>query len=442
MFTQFALHERLLKAVAELNFAEPTPVQVAAIPPALEGRDLRVTAQTGSGKTAAFLLPLLNSLIGDAKPRVEIRSLILLPTRELAQQTLKEVERFSQFTFVKSGLVTGGEDFKVQAAMLRKLPDILIATPGRLIEQLNAGSLDLKAVQVLIFDEADRMLDMGFAEAIERITVECANRRQTLLFSATTGGAALREVVAGVLRDPVHLKLNSVGELSETTRQQVITADDPMHKERLVQWLLSNETYQKAIIFTNTRAQADRLYGHLVADEFKAFVLHGEKDQKDRKLAIERFSQGANRVLVATDVAARGLDIDGLDLVINFDMPRSGDEYVHRIGRTGRAGADGLAISLICHNDWNLMSSIERYLKQRFERRVIKELKGSYQGPKNLKASGKAAGTKKKKIGDKKDVKKAAAKRKPSARPNNAPSAVVSQDGLAPLKRKKPASAD
>ncbi|MFZ6045615.1 DEAD/DEAH box helicase [Pseudomonas sp. CR3202] len=442
MFSQFALHERLLKAVAELKFVEPTPVQVAAIPPALEGRDLRVTAQTGSGKTAAFVLPLLNRLIGEAKPRERIRSLILLPTRELAQQTLKEVERFSQFTFIKSGIVTGGEDFKVQAAMLRKLPDVLVATPGRLIEHLNAGTVDLREVEVLVLDEADRMLDMGFAEDMQRITELCANREQTLLFSATTGGAALREVSANVLRDPLHLRLNSVDQLNESTRQQIITADHPEHKEELARWLLANETYQKAIIFTNTRAQADRLYGHLVAGGYKAFVLHGDKDQKDRKLAIERVKQGGTKVLVATDVAARGLDIEGLDLVINFDMPRSGDEYVHRVGRTGRAGGEGLAISLICHNDWNLMSSIERYLKQSFERRVIKELKGTYSGPKKVKASGKAAGAKKKKTekkGDKKAPAKAAApKRKPS-KPREE-SRVVSNDGMAPLKRKKPAA--
>ncbi|BCG23365.1 ATP-dependent RNA helicase SrmB [Pseudomonas tohonis] len=443
VFSQFALHERLLKAVAELKFAEPTPVQQAAIPPALEGRDLRVTAQTGSGKTAAFVLPLLNRLIGEAKPRERIRSLILLPTRELAQQTLREVERFSQFTFIKSGIVTGGEDFKVQAAMLRKLPDVLVSTPGRLIEHLNSGTVDLKEVEVLVLDEADRMLDMGFAEDMQRITAECANRKQTLLFSATTGGAALREVSAKVLNDPLHLRLNGVEQLNESTRQQIITADDIAHKEALARWLLANEDYQKAIVFTNTRAQADRFYGHLVAAGYKAFVLHGDKDQKDRKLAIDRVREGGTKVLVATDVAARGLDIQGMDLVINFDMPRSGDEYVHRVGRTGRAGGEGLAISLICHNDWNLMSSVERYLKQSFERRVIKELKGSYSGPKKVKASGKAAGVKKKKTdkkaGDKKASAKPAAKRKPSG-PRRDESKVVSADGLAPLKRKKPAA--
>ena len=439
VFSQFALHGRLLKAVAELNFVEPTPVQAAAIPLALQGRDLRVTAQTGSGKTAAFVLPLLNRLVDLRERRVEIRALILLPTRELAQQTLKQVQLFSQFTYIKSGLVTGGEDFKEQAAMLRKVPDVLIGTPGRLLEQLNAGNLDLSHVQVLILDEADRMLDMGFAEDMERLCKECENRQQTLLFSATTGGAALRDIIGKVLKDPEHLMLNSVSQLAEGTRQQIITADHDQHKEQIVQWLLANETFDKAIIFTNTRALADRIYCHLVAKDVKAFVLHGEKDQKDRKLALDRFKQGSSKVLVATDVAARGLDIDGLDLVINFDMPRSGDEYVHRVGRTGRAGSEGLAISLITHNDWNLMSSIERYLKQQFERRVIKEVKGTYNGPKKVKASGKAAGSKKKKVEKKTGDKKAAAKRKPTAKPKaNAP--LASADGLAPLKKRKPAA--
>nr|WP_282187834.1 DEAD/DEAH box helicase [Pseudomonas sp. MWU12-2020] len=441
VFSQFALHERLLKAVAELKFVEPTPVQAAAIPLALQGRDLRVTAQTGSGKTAAFVLPILNRLIGPAKIRVSIKTLILLPTRELAQQTLKEVERFSQFTFIKSGLITGGEDFKVQAAMLRKVPDILIGTPGRMIEQLNAGNLDLKEVEVLVLDEADRMLDMGFAEDVQRLVDECPNRQQTMLFSATTGGSGLREMVAKVLNNPEHLQLNAVSQLNSTTRQQIITADHNQHKEQIVNWLLANETYQKAIVFTNTRAMADRIYGRLVAQEYKAFVLHGEKDQKDRKLAIDRLKQGGVKILVATDVAARGLDVDGLDLVINFDMPRSGDEYVHRIGRTGRAGNDGLAISLICHGDWNLMSSIERYLKQSFERRTIKEVKGTYGGPKKVKASGKAVGVKKKKTDAKGDKKKTAAKtptkRKSANRPK--PDSLVSSDGMAPLKRRKPA---
>lgn len=433
MFTAFALHERLLKALAELNLTEPTPVQQAAIPLVLAGKDVRATARTGSGKTAAFLLPTLQRLLENPTKDTDVRVLILLPTRELARQTLAEVERFARYTFLKATLVTGGEDFKVQAAQLRKVPDILIGTPGRLLEHLEAGHLVLRDVTTLVLDEADRMLDMGLGESVLRLVAECPAERQTLLFSATTGGAALREVALKVLKEPQHLMLNSVSELSEQLRQEIITADDPAHKEELVFWLLAHETYQRAIIFTNTRVQADRLYGHLVARDLKAFVLHGEKDQKDRKQALERFRQGSSKVLVATDVAARGLDIDGLDLVINFDMPHSGDEYVHRVGRTGRAGAEGLAISLICHNDWNLMSSIERYLKQRFEQRLIPGLKGHYRGPKNLKASGKAVGSKKKKPDTKKaSTGKSVAKKTRPAKP------LASQDGMAPLKRRKP----
>ena len=364
-FSSLNLSPALQENLTSLGYLQMTPIQAQSLPLVLDGKDLIAKAKTGSGKTAAFVLPLLNRLVDLSGPRVEIRALILLPTRELAQQTLKQVQLFSQFTYIKAGLVTGGEDFKEQAAMLRKVPDVLIGTPGRLLEQLNAGNLDLSHVEVLILDEADRMLDMGFAEDMERLCKECENRKQTLLFSATTGGAALRDIIGKVLKDPEHLMLNSVSQLAEGTRQQIITADHDQHKEQIVQWLLANETYQKAIIFTNTRALADRIYGHLVAKEVKAFVLHGEKDQKDRKLAIDRFKDGGSKVLVATDVAARGLDIDGLDLVINFDMPRSGDEYVHRIGRTGRAGNKGLAITLFSPEDAPLLEKVEAVLDTR-----------------------------------------------------------------------------
>lgn len=445
MFADYGLHERLLKALSTLSFKEPTPVQVAAIPPALEGRDLRVTAKTGSGKTAAFVLPLLHRLLQDSKPQAGARVLILLPTRELALQTLKEVERFAQFTFIKAGLITGGEGFKEQAAALRKNPEVVIGTPGRVLNHLETGSLKLDDIEVLVLDEADRMLDMGLSEDVLKIAKACPQERQTMLFSATAGERALGQVVSTVLRDPQLLLLNRREDLNENLQQQIITADDVPHKERLLQWLLAHETFAQAIVFTNTRAQADRLAGVLRASAVKAYVLHGEKTQEERKEAVERLRQGNINVLIATDVAARGLDIGGLDLVVNFDMPRSGDEYVHRIGRAGRVGQSGLAVSLICHNDWNLMSSIERYLKQSFERRVIKELKGSYQGPKKLKASGKAAGSKKKKTGKKigTAAKAGAGGGKPSARKSDkgrsAPVAIG--DGFVAPKRKKPAPA-
>jgi len=434
VFADYGLHERLLKALSSLSFIEPTAVQVAAIPPALEGRDLRVTARTGSGKTAAFVLPLLHRLLAEPRPRAAARALILLPTRELAQQTLREVERFAQFTFIKAGLVIGGEGFKEQAAALRKNPEVVMGTPGRLCEHLEAGNLDLSDVEVLVLDEADRMLDLGLADEVLKLAAACAAAgRQTLLFSATSGGRALDRVIGELLREPQMLMLNRRSELNENLRQQIITADDVPHKERLLQWLLAHETFVRAMVFTNTRAQADRLAGVLRASRVRSYVLHGEKTQEERKQAVDRLRQGHIDVLVATDVAARGLDIEDIDLVINFDMPRSGDEYVHRIGRAGRAGQAGQAISLICHNDWNLMSSIERYLKQAFERRQIKELLGSYTGPKKLKASGKAASSKKKK---KKDGAAGKTARKSSPRKDK-PKAGLG-DGFVAPKRRKP----
>lgn len=402
MFADYGLHERLLKALSELSFVEPTKVQAATLPLALDGCDLFVTAKTGSGKTAAFVLPMLHRLLEEKRPTAATRAFILLPTRELAQQTQREVIRFAQYTFIKTALITGGEDFREQSAVLRKNPEVVIGTPGRLLEHLKSGGLDLSDVEILVLDEADRMLDLGMGDDVLTLAEACRDeKRQTLLFSATSGGRALAHISTKVLREPQSLLLNARSELNENLHQQIITADDVAHKERLTQWLVAHETFVQAMIFTNTRAQADRLAGVLRASKVRTYVLHGEKTQEERKLGIERLHQGQVDVLIATDVAARGLDISGIDLVINFDMPRSGDEYTHRVGRAGRAGQAGLAISLICHNDWNLMSSVERYLKQSFERRQIKELSGSYSGPKKVKSSGKAVGAKKKKASKK-----------------------------------------
>lgn len=449
-FASLGLSEALVGAIEAAGYTQPTPVQQRAIPAVLQGRDLMVAAQTGTGKTGGFALPILERLFPNGHPDKsqrhgprQPRVLVLTPTRELAAQVHESFKVYARDLKFVSACIFGGVGMNPQVQAMARGVDVLVACPGRLLDLAGQGSVDLSHVEILVLDEADRMLDMGFADDVQRLVDECPNRQQTMLFSATTGGSGLREMVAKVLNNPEHLQLNAVSQLNDTTRQQIITADHNQHKEQIVNWLLANETYQKAIVFTNTRAMADRIYGRLVAQEYKAFVLHGEKDQKDRKLAIDRLKQGGVKILVATDVAARGLDVDGLDLVINFDMPRSGDEYVHRIGRTGRAGNDGLAISLICHGDWNLMSSIERYLKQNFERRTIKEVKGTYGGPKKVKASGKAAGVKKKKTDAKGDKKKTAAKaptkRKTANRPKS--DALVSQDGMAPLKRRKPAPA-
>lgn len=433
MFAQLGLHERLLRAITELGLQQPTEVQQQFIPLAVAGRDVRATARTGSGKTAAFVLPVLHQLLQQEASSPKTSCLILAPTRELARQIQSEILAFARYTFFTCDLLVGGENFKEQAAMLRRIPEIIVATPGRLLEHIDAGNLPLVDVDVLILDEADRMLDLGFAEDILRVHQLCSRRKQTLLLSATTGGGALREITGQILHEPVHLLLNQVHELAEHVRQEIITAESAGHKEQLLRWLITNESFRKAVVFTNTRAMAERIYGRLQAEHLHVFILHGEKSQQERKQALMRFSQGSGRVLLATDVAARGLDIEGLDLVINYDMPRSGDDYVHRIGRTGRNAEAGLAVSLIEHQDWNLMSSIERYLKQKFNKRVLPGLKGSYHGPKKIKASGKAAGSKKRAKSNK-DKTNNQAKRRPTSQPR----INVSGDGLAPLRKSKP----
>ena len=441
MFTELSLDPRLLKALESLSFTQPTLVQQKAIPCALAGKDILVTAETGSGKTAAFVLPMLHKLLTESAPHTSTRALILTPTRELAQQVMKHIEQLGSFTFIKADTVCGGETFKPQAARLRKNPEIIVGTPGRLIEHLDKQTLDFKDVEFLILDEADRMLDMGFQEDVERIVNACPNGRQTMLFSATLGHSGMNSVITASLKDPVEIQTsNHRDDSQENISQQIILANDNTLKDKQLVWLLKNEQYDKAIVFTNTKTNASRLSGFLRYHDIRAGVIQGDLTQEQRQHVMELLRVGKINVLVATDIAARGIDIKGIDLVVNVDMARSGDDHTHRVGRTGRAGNQGLAISLIGPTEWNLMSSIERYLKMRFERRVIKGLEGSYSGPKKLKASGKAAGTKKKKT----DVKSAASKAK--SRPKNkpakkstgskAPATRPIDDGFAPLKRK------
>jgi superfamily II DNA/RNA helicase len=395
LFSEFDLDTRLLKALDKLGIDKPTPVQTAAIPPAMDHKDLLVSAETGSGKTAAFLLPTLHQLLNESRPQSATRMLILLPTRELARQVMKHFTQLAEFTHLQSALICGGETFKYQRALLRKNPEVIIATPGRLLEHLGHDTADLSDLEFLILDEADRMLDMGLSEDVLEIVRCCNNTRQTLLFSATLNHRGLSRIMEGMLHEPETITLNTVREQHRNIRQQIVLADDTLHKLRLTAWLLANETFDKALIFTNTRAQADKLGAYLRSQEQRIGVLHGEIEQDGRNRIMHLLRQGTINVLVATDVAARGLDIKGVDLVINFDMARSGKEHVHRIGRTGRAGEEGVAICLISPQEWNLMSSIGRYLRVDFEQRTIKALIGKYKGPHKTKASGKAAGSKK-----------------------------------------------
>lgn len=442
MFSDLFLHENLLKALDKLGFESTTPVQEQAIPPALKQQDMLVSAETGSGKTVAFLLPLLDRLLSNKAPRSATRALILTPTRELARQVLKHCNDLIGFTHLKADVITGGADYKYQAALFRRNPEIIIATPGRLLEHLEKGSADMSDLEVLVLDEADRMLDMGFSEEVLTIASACRPTSQTLLFSATLNHQGIKRVASKILDDPFEVTLSTHRDQHSAIKQQILLADDNSHKQRLLTWLLSHETFEKALIFTNTKVLADELGAFLQQHNQNVAVLHGDMKQDERNKVMDRIRRGHINVLVATDVAARGLDVKGIDLVINFDMARAGDDYVHRIGRTGRAGRQGLAISLIAHTEWNLMASIERYMRQSFERRTIKELKGRYKGPKKLKSSGRAAGSKKKKL-DKKKIatKKPSVKRtgKKAGTTSRSESNSVNNDGFAPLKRKKKA---
>jgi superfamily II DNA/RNA helicase len=391
---ELPLHKQLFKALDTLGFSEATEVQSRAIPAVLEGRDVMVSAKTGSGKTAAFLLPMLDRMLRIDTPRGGTRGLILLPTRELALQTVKTFEKLAKFTPIKCGIIIGGEAFKYQISSLRKNPEVIIATPGRLVEHLEKGSIDFHDLEFLVLDEADRMLDMGFTEDMNTIAKSCRQERQSLLFSATLKHRNFGRI-ASILDNPVSIEVDSFKEGHSQITQQMILADDDLHKQKLILALVEEEQAEKVFVFCKTRAQCTAVGQHLAKTELKVGYLHGDISQSDRKQVLNRFRDGKLQVLVATDVAARGLDVTDVDLVINYAVAHSGDDHVHRVGRTGRAGKEGKAVMLVDRVDWNKNSSIERYLKIRFEPRSIKGLKAAYKGPDKVKKSGKAVGTKK-----------------------------------------------
>ncbi|TNC81745.1 MAG: RNA helicase [Oleiphilus sp.] len=403
MFTE--LDEALLQAVTEAGFEEPTEVQQAVFEPAMAGTDLFVSAKTGSGKTAAYLLPVFEHLL--SRESGEPLALVLVPTRELAQQVLKQAKALARFTSITLGHIGGGTDIKKQNELIRNPAQFLVATPGRLSELLARDLVDLSSIEILVLDEADRLLDMGFSDEILSIAEHCLARIQTQFYSATLANKALRGLADRLLEEPDVLALNRTSDAHSSIKQQIIFSDDKAHKFRQLVWLLKNETYRHCLVFCNSKEQTDQVFRLMQQQDLSAGVLHGDRDQKHRNLMMSKLRRDEIKILVATDLVARGLDVEGMDLVINFEMPRRGEIYVHRIGRTGRAGQEGLAITLIAPTEFNLMAGIERYLKQTFERRKIKEIPGNYNGPKKLKASGKAVGSKKKKL-----KKKAGAKKK------------------------------
>jgi superfamily II DNA/RNA helicase len=370
-FSSLNLDASLLQAVQACGFSEPTEIQRQAIPVALSGRDLMASAQTGTGKTAAFVLPALQRLLEPSKvhgrgPRV----LVLTPTRELAQQVTGAINDFGRQQRVRAGSIVGGEPYGPQLKLLERPVDFLIATPGRLIDHMNRGRIDFSRLELLVLDEADRMLDMGFIDDVDQIAAAAPADRQTLLFSATLEGN-IQRVAQRLLRDPASVQVAGVKVKHESIEQRIHLADDFKHKRALLAHLLNDAELSQCVVFTATKRGADELAMQLEDEGHSSAALHGDMHQKQRQRTIERMKRGHVRVLVATDVAARGLDIKGLSHVINFDLPMQAEDYVHRIGRTGRGGASGVAVSIVGPQERFLLGRIEKLTGQALERHVI-----------------------------------------------------------------------
>jgi len=369
-FNALGLSAELLRAVAEKGYGVPTPIQVKAIPVILEGRDILAGAQTGTGKTAGFALPLLQRL--NAKPqgaRRAIRALILTPTRELAAQVEESVRVYGKHVPLKSTVVFGGVGFTPQADTLRRGVDILVATPGRLLDHVGQRTVDLSRVEILVLDEADRMLDMGFIRDIRKILALLPRQRQNLLFSATFSDE-IKQLADGLLNSPVLIEVarrNTAAELVS----QVVHPVDRGRKRELLSHLIHSQGWKQVLVFTRTKHGANRLADQLEDDGINSSAIHGNKSQSARTKALADFKKGEVRVLVATDIAARGLDIDQLPHVVNYELPNVPEDYVHRIGRTGRAGKEGEAVSLVCVDERDFLRDIERLLGHDIPKVVI-----------------------------------------------------------------------
>tara|TARA_R110000823_G_scaffold210224_3_gene340420 strand:- start:25788 stop:27119 length:1332 start_codon:yes stop_codon:yes gene_type:complete len=397
VFEELPLEHSLRLALADMALEQPTEVQAAVVPVAISGRDLTVMARTGSGKTHAYLIPIVQRILsGEFRGRSGSLALVLVPTRELARQVLTQCRKLIAKSPLSAQAITGGADYKYQRALLRKEPEILIATPGRLLEHCEKGGVNLKELLILVLDEADRMLDMGFRDDVLAISGRCNPERQVLMLSATLRHAGVAAISDSLLRDPLKIALDEIRAPHADIEHQLVLADSAEHKDALLQALLANPEYGRVLVFANKRITAARLADMLRRHGLRCGSLHGELSTEERKHVVQQFHDDKIQILCASDIAARGLDVQGIKLVVNYDMPRSGEDYLHRTGRTGRAGVSGLALSFVTQPEWNLMIAIQRYLKLDFERRSIEGLKARFSGPKKLKSSGKAVGSKKK----------------------------------------------
>lgn len=370
-FQTLALAEPILRVLAEQGYQAATPVQQQAIPPIMAGKDVLAGAQTGTGKTAAFTLPLLQQLLNAPKvlQPAQVRVLVLTPTRELAQQVFESVQTYSRYLAVRSAVFYGGVSIRPQYDEAEQGLDILVATPGRLIDHLHQQTIDLSQLEVLVLDEADRMLDMGFIVDIKRIMAKLPAQRQTLLFSATYS-KEIKLLADELLNKPVLIEVATANATADRVTQQVYLVD--RHRKReLISHMIGMQNWPQVLIFVRTKHGADRLAKQLQKDGLTTAAIHGDKAQGARQRALDEFKQGKVRILVATDIAARGLDISELPYVVNYDLPQVAEDYVHRIGRTGRAGLSGMAVTLVGPDELGALQDIEKLTQQVLPAQIV-----------------------------------------------------------------------
>jgi ATP-dependent RNA helicase RhlE len=370
-FNTLGLSDDILRAVNEQGYVTPTPIQMQAIPAVLAGGDLLAGAQTGTGKTASFTLPILHRLAARkaANQRKQVRALILTPTRELAAQVEESVRAYGKYVRLNSAVIFGGVNINPQIKLLQQGVDILVATPGRLLDHMQQGTIDLSKVEILVLDEADRMLDMGFIRDIRRVLAALPPQRQNLLFSATFSDE-IKALADGLLNSPAMIEVARRNSTVEIIDQKVHPVDRH-RKHSLLSHLIKERNWFQVLVFTRTKHGANKLVEQLGKEDISAMAIHGNKSQAARTRALSEFKDGSLQVLVATDIAARGIDIDQLPHVVNYDLPNVPEDYVHRIGRTGRAGAAGQAVSLVCIDERDLLKNIEKLIKRDLPREIV-----------------------------------------------------------------------
>ncbi len=381
-FSDFGLDSKIMATVEHLGFSEPTEIQQQAIPAAMTGHDLIASSKTGSGKTLAFIIPAMQRLLKNrALSKRDPRVVILTPTRELAKQVFTQLRMFTSGSQFKAVLILGGENFNDQVKTLEKDPHFIVATPGRLADHLSQGHFYLTGLELLILDEADRMLDLGFAEQLAQINKAADHRkRQTLMFSATLDHAQVNDFALALLKKPKRIAIGSAHTEHKDITKRFYFCDNLSHKEKLLQYFINTEDHQQMIIFTATRADTDRLSTLLTEQGLSTVALSGELNQGQRNQIMDGFSKGQQKILITTDLASRGLDLINVSHVINFDMPKHTEEFVHRIGRTGRAGSKGDSISFVGPKDWLSFKNVEGFLQQKLTFDIVDGLKAKFKG--------------------------------------------------------------